>query len=405
MSNEVDETLSTFCGITGADQELGIEFLSAHDWNLENAVNTYMETHAAGGAGVPPSPVARRDSRPTPRAAEPPTRAPIAAKTERLVENLGPSLYQPPRQSSSVDPMRNFKKKGPDGFGALFDPPHHLLFKGSLEEAREAGKAEHKWVLVNIQSRVEFKSHQLNRDTWSDDAVQAVVGAHFIFWQHDNTSDQGQRFVTLYKVNTFPFICIIDPRTGQKMFEADDFLSATDLMDYLTAFLDNNSLSTFAPARPQNFKRARVSESSRSGSLDQMSEEDMLQQAIAASLAEDEDVPMSLDDSHPPIADVAVPSAVLPPKAHISLPDEPPAEHPDVTRIQFRLADGKRSVRRFLKTDKVELLFAFAQQSSPEVNSFDLLSAYPSRNLAEVGMEKTLSEAGVVDSMVMMKAT
>jgi hypothetical protein len=37
--------------------------------------------------------------------------------------------------------------------------------------------------LVNVQSNSEFASHQLNRDTWSDDTVKTIIRGSFIFWQ------------------------------------------------------------------------------------------------------------------------------------------------------------------------------------------------------------------------------
>ena len=37
--------------------------------------------------------------------------------------------------------------------------------------------------LINIQDNNEFASHQLNRDTWSDDNLQSVLSGSFVFWQ------------------------------------------------------------------------------------------------------------------------------------------------------------------------------------------------------------------------------
>lgn len=37
--------------------------------------------------------------------------------------------------------------------------------------------------LINVQSNSEFASHQLNRDTWSDDTVKTIIRGSFIFWQ------------------------------------------------------------------------------------------------------------------------------------------------------------------------------------------------------------------------------
>ncbi len=87
-------------------------------------------------------------------------------------------------------------------------------------KAREKAEAEGKWVLVNIQSHTEFSSQLLNRDTWSNESVREFLSPSFIFWQRGNTSQQGKRYMQLYKVNDdlLPHIGIISPQTGAKVF-------------------------------------------------------------------------------------------------------------------------------------------------------------------------------------------
>lgn len=110
--------------------------------------------------------------------------------------------------------------------------------------------------MINIQNVQDFACQCLNRDVWSNDAVRTIIREHFIFWQvstlflslpvnlspppplmlpslftqllftcsltcsmlslqvyHD--SEEGQRYIQFYKLNKFPYISILDPRTGE----------------------------------------------------------------------------------------------------------------------------------------------------------------------------------------------
>lgn len=50
-------------------------------------------------------------------------------------------------------------------------------------QARDAGVAHQKWLMVNVQNVLEFSCQILNRDIWSNKAVKTVIKEHFIFWQ------------------------------------------------------------------------------------------------------------------------------------------------------------------------------------------------------------------------------
>lgn len=50
-------------------------------------------------------------------------------------------------------------------------------------QARDAGVALQKWLMVNVQNVLEFSCQILNRDIWSNKAINTVIKEHFIFWQ------------------------------------------------------------------------------------------------------------------------------------------------------------------------------------------------------------------------------
>ena len=44
-------------------------------------------------------------------------------------------------------------------------------------------KDDKKWMLVNIQSHLEFSSQMMNRDTFIDETVITLLRTSFVFWQ------------------------------------------------------------------------------------------------------------------------------------------------------------------------------------------------------------------------------
>jgi hypothetical protein len=58
-----------------------------------------------------------------------------------------------------------------------------------------------------------------NRDIWRDEALQEIIMSNFTFWQKLVESEDGKVFAQRYQVTAFPFIGIIDPRTGSLIWQ------------------------------------------------------------------------------------------------------------------------------------------------------------------------------------------
>ncbi|EDW54311.1 UBX domain-containing protein 7 [Drosophila sechellia] len=103
--------------------------------------------------------------------------------------------------------------------GDLFRPPTDILYSGSLTAAREFATKRQRWLLVNVQDE-NFQSQTLNRDVWSDKELKKLIRRQFTFWQVDNDTSEGRRFVAFYHCATLPYICVIDPRTGEEVWRS-----------------------------------------------------------------------------------------------------------------------------------------------------------------------------------------
>lgn len=109
-----------------------------------------------------------------------------------------------------------------------------------------------------------------------------------------------------------------------------------------------------------------------------MTEEEMLQMAVAASLEQ---------SAAPPASD----------RAYV-LDDEPAQGTPGACRIQFRMPDGTRVVRRFMESDCVGSVYAFVAGKCSK-QSVELRAGFPPKDLSSQKVS-TLLEAKLAGEMI-----
>ncbi|XP_053163430.1 UBX domain-containing protein 7 isoform X2 [Hemicordylus capensis] len=269
-ASALKELIQQFTAITGASESVGKHMLEACNNNLEMAVTMFLD---GGGIAEEPSTSSASVSNLRPHA-EDEVRAPIPQKQEILVEPeplFGVRQEQELRNGGAID-------KKLTTLADLFRPPIDLMHKGSFETAKECGQMQNKWLMINIQNVQDFACQCLNRDVWSNEAVKNIIREHFIFWQVYHDSEEGQRYIQFYKLADFPYVSILDPRTGQKLVEWHQ-LDVTSFLDQVTGFLsEHGQLDGHSTSPPQ--KRTR------SESLIDASEDSQLEAAIRASLQE-----------------------------------------------------------------------------------------------------------------------
>ncbi|KAM7379335.1 hypothetical protein PAMP_004897 [Pampus punctatissimus] len=290
----VNGLIQQFTAITGATESVGKHMLEACNNNLEMAVTMFLD-----GGGIAEEPSTSSSSTASSSRAPPSdeVRAPIPQKQDILVEPeplFGvPKRRRPAR--SIFDGFRDFQTetirqeqelrnggtvdKKLSTLADLFRPPIELMHKGSFETAKDCGQLENKWLMINIQNVQDFACQCLNRDVWSNDAVKTIIREHFIFWQVYHDSEEGQRYIQFYKLNKFPYISILDPRTGQKMVEWNQ-LDVASFLEQATGFLAEHGQLDGPSCHAPPAKRAR------SESLIDASEDSQLEAAIRASLQE-----------------------------------------------------------------------------------------------------------------------
>uniref|UniRef100_A0A8C7JQK8 UBX domain-containing protein 7 n=1 Tax=Oncorhynchus kisutch TaxID=8019 RepID=A0A8C7JQK8_ONCKI len=444
---------------TDGASSVGKHMLEACNNNLEMAVTMFLD-----GGGIAEEPSTSSSSAGASSSRAPPAddqvRAPIPQKQDILVEPEpmfgAPKRRRPAR--SIFDGFRDFQTetirqeqelrngsavdKKLSTLADLFRPPVELMHKGSFETAKDCGQLENKWLMINIQNVQDFACQCLNRDVWSNDAVRTIIREHFIFWQVYHDSEEGQRYIQFYKLNKFPYISILDPRTGQKMVEWNQ-LDVASFLEQVTGFLtEHGQLDGPASSHPPPAKRAR------SESLIDASEDSQLEAAIKASLQETHyesssapdlpDSPHSVevdsdgDSDEEPFSDseglISVDGSdneTTEPQEGSSCStggDTPPGPcldcvcvsmiyvfirpYSDCTlsvivcsgpkaRLMLRYPDGQREQIALSSKAKLMALVRHVQSKGYPNERFELVTNFPRRKLAHLDYDVTLQEAGL----------
>jgi hypothetical protein len=317
----------------------------------------------------------------------------------------------------------------------LFRPPFELMTRIPWDDARQQGKEESKWILVNVQDPSIFDCQSLNRDIWKHDGIKETIKENFIFMQYDKDDPRGSQYIQYYfplrdSEAAYPHIAIVDPRTGEqvKVWSGPPAPKAMDFLMQLHEFLDRYSLN----ASVRNPVAKRKPEKSAAIDVDKLTEEQMLDLALQNSLAngnalgpkdhdpddltksvgdlrkgkgkETEEDSMDVDkgDSNGHESEAAAMSSTFARISSSSAHSEPANDPATTTRIQFRHSTG-RIIRRFNASDPVQRIYEWLKAEPIEGKSsvnFELKSM--GTDLIEK-LDETIEGAGLKNGTVMIE--
>jgi len=327
----------------------------------------------------------------------------------------------------------------------MFAPPRHLIHSaGGFQGARNVAKDSRRWLLVNLQSDSNFSCHALNRDVWGDELVENLVRSGFVFWQSEDTAEDGRTYAQRYNVQSFPHIGIIDPRTARLMYRNEGWtqekpLTAVKFAEAAADFCSRHSFDS-GPVAPRSSSAGNGSSSS-SGvdgrDPQEMTEEQQLQAAIQASMNrtpaggddDDDDVydddesveypyndddddddgadDMSLDYAPAETTQVVAAKEEEKPSFQDEIIAMEVGEEPKekAARIMIRMPDGKRLVRKFNLDDTVKMIYAFVAQSNEDAKNgkeFELKAGFPPKNLLG-SIDESIASTGLAGDNITVR--
>lgn len=279
----------------------------------------------------------------------------------------------------------------------LFKPPFDIMSRVSLEEAKVLARAEEKWILVNIQDNSEFQCQVLNRDFWLNSGVKSAVRRNFKFLQYQVDSTWGEMFCNFYHVDSYPYICILDPMTGEKVRQWPSG-KVPDTVDWLTdveLFLEKFLLGSGAQ-NPIVEHEVRFDPES-------MSEEQQIEYALRQSIA---------NDPSQGLQKTPEPDVPVDPFDSILTQDHIEPSSSTVTRIQVRFSTGKRLVHKFdFENDKVVRIYEWLKHvfSQNEESIYGIgpgerfqISTAGADSLIK-SLQKSVGEAGLKNASVLVE--
>lgn len=310
----------------------------------------------------------------------------------------------------------------------LFRPPFEIMRQIPWEMARDQGKKEKKWIMVNVQDQSIFDCQQLNRDIWKDSGIKEAIREHFIFIQYSKDDPKATQYMQYYfqskdNDDAYPHITIVDPRTGEqvKSWSGRPVPQATDFLMQIYEFLENYSLDI----SKKNPVANRKSENQKDVNIQRLTEEEMLDIALKNSLTDSKDseppdsksedltrksinvekgkskeVMKKSPENEPSVQEtpsILSFAQISTNKFHI----EPPMG-PEITRIQFKHAGG-RIVRLFNLHDPVRRIYEWLKSDPLEGRSnveFELKGM--GKNLI-AHLDETIENCGLKNGTVMIE--
>ncbi|KAJ8324710.1 hypothetical protein BDV3_004874 [Batrachochytrium dendrobatidis] len=443
------EALINFIEITGADFETAQRYIEFAQGDAEAAVTLYLESGSSldtHQSTINTTPISNAPQRMAHTNAEPAVYVgsesthhnpdPIPARRSILIGddtedgNVVDTSYQVrgrayrsyPNYSTdetSREPFRNIGQETirettnantsdsrQDRLAILFQPPLDIMFQGSFDEARNLARKTGKWLMVAIHDPSEFACQAMNRDLWRNPTVKDLVRENFVFVQFGSQSSEGKMHINFYPIENYPYIGIIDPLTGERIklwrVQIDPSAFMVEVVEFMDRYQTHLSNEPTSSAAISGLNSASNPTTKQSSKIIDLTEEEQLNLAISASLGEAKTGNRDMANTTSNLNVMPLPSKDDPKYALAvfkqidAVPYVEPTGSPDtITRIQFRLPNGQKSVYRFLKSDLVRRLFESIKAAHPEITqSFELLHF---RDTLLRKMDQTIEQAGLVN--------
>ncbi|KAI9295147.1 hypothetical protein K502DRAFT_341940 [Neoconidiobolus thromboides FSU 785] len=294
-----------------------------------------------------------------------------------------------------------------------------VALKLNLDEARKIGKRNDRYLLLNLIPK-EDNIVNMNSNTniviihkiYKNEPIMQIIKNYFVFVEYYSNTSNGINYKNFYPIRSFPHFAAIDPRTGEriKVWSNPGDLNPLNFINELKLFLNQHSFNG-----EKLFPDLNITVSK---NLDRMSEQEMLEAAIKASLnndsynANDDNVIEILDseednedtdsninnDDHTmedfECVEIKSSEEIIASVKPLELPD--PKENS--TRILFRLPDNTRTIKLFDKNIKVISLYQFIKTKIP--NNVKDIELFMLRNNLKDKLELNLIEAEVLNSQI-----
>ncbi|XP_055346160.1 UBX domain-containing protein 7-like [Paramacrobiotus metropolitanus] len=302
----------------------------------------------------------------------------------------------------------------------IFRIPPEILTEGTFDQVRQRAFLKKRWLMVNIHNYTEFACQRLIRDCLVHEAVKEIILENFVFWHANHDTREGLRYRSHYQAQSFPYLAIIDPRTGEKVATYGE-MNVMGFCNQISEFLaerpsfDKTEPSVVVSSKPDPIVR-------RESVIIYDPEEEEMERALKASEQEEKarkardeqkDKEHGMDDvlegfvseeeEEPPVK----PEKTKEPAEKVEIVEEPKAsimgawkaflgsvEDPEVA-LKIRLPNGTSLDLSIPNSSKLAAITLFVEEKGFSGEKFEILTGFPKRNLSEMERETALKEAGL----------
>lgn len=302
----------------------------------------------------------------------------------------------------------------------LFRPPYEIMYGGSFHDAKEHAASKDRWLLVNLQSNGDFKSHQHNRDLWSNEVVVQVIKDNFIFLLLEKSGregDEGLKVCCYYNVHDdqLPAVLVLDPITGQLLDKWCGLVQQPD--DFLTSIGKFTESKPSLTSKPKIVRRTATLES---GEPSVAQESASAMSNTVASDAQPATMVESSAEQESTMPNTAASDAQPAPAPKVDTIEEPPAPKVDeieapavddgqpiegeaICKLRVRFPAGNMVTKEFGGTRRIAVLFAYCRSVVLEQTGAE--QAFRIMRLAGQTFEELLDDGASFDDLKLNRGT
>ncbi|TPX46924.1 hypothetical protein SeLEV6574_g02948 [Synchytrium endobioticum] len=288
-------------------------------------------------------------------------------------------------------------------FEQTYGNRHPDFFQGTYSQALEQAKKDARCILAILHSEDHDDTETFCRTILTSNAfITFLVEKQVLIWGGDIREEEAFQVSQVLAATRYPFMALVAfQRSRMVVVDRIEGPSSLDTVIETLQRLMAQVEPQLAAVRAERASRdsARMirqqqDEAYQASLLADQEKERQLKEAAERARKEQEEIERAEQDRLDRIQEKKRRRAMLAEK----LPPEPPLSEPGQAKINVRLPNGERMIRRFRGTDKIEALFAFigSKDLSPlsEEADFILASTFPRKLYADGS--QTIQAAGLV---------
>jgi hypothetical protein len=313
---------------------------------------------------------------------------------------------------------------------SLLPGNHPTLFMGSLQQAIAHAKDSYKFLAVYLHSELHQDTPNFVEKVFCDQTIIDVLNRNFVVWAGD-VSLPGPHVVSLQlPIDGFPALCVFAPVTfvprshmavvneahvqlPLQLYKLGDTCNNTNLDDVLHMLVGIvDQYSGWITAVRRNVREAaanrqlleeqdnayqqslRMDEARAEAEAVEERQREVEERLELERVVQEMEMEQRRVEQEQLEQERAREELTASREAAVQrLGSEPSSDGPDVISVTFRTIESSRIMRRFNKTDTVEMLYNFCRTINSTPNQFSLATPYPRRTLSN--MEQTLGELNI----------